>query len=327
MTNGRPMSKKDEPSWGPVVLICLALNVCGGVAVSAMTIRICQLVDVQALIFLRMMIGAAMACVMMRILRIRWVRDSHGRLARRSLFSALSAQATYFSIASLPLATSTGIMHTHPVWTAILSWFFLGARIRSASIAAIAVCLVGVLLPSWPPVAGSELGLLFGFVGAFLSSCSLIAAQSTKNFSAWQTIAHSSTCSACFALAMMLVKGNVWTTLQTLAGNVPLLMLIVIASMVGCLAQLAFVVAAQRIDAVTGSTFRLLEIPVALGVSALVLNRAEPPAFELFLGAGCILLGSAWLTLYSLPLSRKRWARRVSTQSASWSEPTIDALR
>ncbi len=76
----------------------------------------------------------------------------------------------------------------------------------------------------------------------------------------------------------------------------------------------------------TGSTFRLLEIPVALGVSSLVLNAAEPHAFELFLGAGCILLGSAWLTLYSLPLSRKRWARRVSTES-TWSEPTIDALR
>lgn len=326
MTNGRLMSKKNDHSWSPLVLVCLALNVFGGVAVSAMTIRICQLVDVQALIFLRMTIGAGMACAMMRILRIRWVRDSHGRLARRSLFSAMAAQATYFSIASLPLATSTGIMHTHPVWTAMLSWFFLGTRIRSASIAAIALCLIGVLLPSWPPTAGSELGMLFGFLGAFLSSCALIAAQSTKNFSAWQTIAHSSSCSAFFALAMMLVKGNAWTTILTLAGNAQLLILIVIASVVGCLAQLAFVVAAQRIDAVTGSTFRLLEIPVALGVSSLVLNAAEPHAFELFLGAGCILLGSAWLTLYSLPLSRKRWARRVSTES-TWSEPTIDALR
>lgn len=103
-------------------------------------------------------------------------------------------------------------------------------------------------------------------------------------------------------------------------------LLIVIAAVVGCLAHLAFVVAAQRIDAVTGSTFRWLEIRVALGAFSLVLNAAEPHAFELFLGAGCILLGSAWLTLYSLPLSRNRRARRVSTQS-TWSEPTIDALR
>lgn len=326
MTDRGSMPKKPEHGWGPAVLICLALNVLGGVAVSAMTIRICRQVDVQSLIFLRMLIGAGVAFTMMRILGIRWVRDSHGRLARRSLFSTLAAQATYFSIASLPLATSTGIMHTHPVWTALLSWFFLGTRVRSASIAAIAVCLIGVLLPSWPPTAGSEFGMLFGFLGAFLSSCSLIAAHSAKNFSAWQIIAHGSSSSAVFALVMMLVKGNAWATVMTLAGNVPLLTLIVIASTVGCLAQLAFVVAAQRIDSVTGSTFRLLEIPVALGVASLAGKASEPHAFELFIGAGCILLGSAWLTLYSLPLPPKRWARRISTER-TWSEPTIDALR
>jgi hypothetical protein len=37
-------------------------------------------------------------------------------------------------------------------------------------------------------------------------------------------------------------------------------------------------------------------------------------------------LGSAWLTLYSVPLSGKRLARRVASKRP-WLEPTIDALR
>jgi drug/metabolite transporter (DMT)-like permease len=326
MKPSRSAAKGGDGAITPWVLACLALNVVGGVAVSMLTIRVGRQVDVQSLIFLRMMIGVTMACVMMRLLRIRWVRDPHGRLARRSLFSALSAQATYISIASLPLATSTGIMHTHPVWTAVLGWFFLGVAVRAPTVAAIALCLIGALLTSWPPAAGSEFGMCCGFLGAFFSSCSLVATRSTQGFSAWQTIAHSSCCSGALALGVMLVRGEFGTTVRTLAQDGSLLLLIVIASVIGCLAQLAFVVAGQRVDAVVGSTFRLLEIPLALLVSGIVIEATEPSGFERYLGAGSILLGSAWLTLYSVPLSGKRLARRVASKRP-WLEPTIDALR
>ena len=57
-----------------------------------------------------------------------------------------------------------------------------------------------------------------------------------------------------------------------------------------------------------------------------VIEATEPSGFERYLGAGSILLGSAWLTLYSVPLSGKRLARRVASKRP-WLEPTIDALR
>jgi len=57
MTPSRSAAKGGDGAITPWVLACLALNVVGGVAVSMLTIRVGRQVDVQSLIFLRMMIG------------------------------------------------------------------------------------------------------------------------------------------------------------------------------------------------------------------------------------------------------------------------------
>jgi len=314
--------KRNSLDWMAVVY--LSLSVLGGLAVSALTIHVSKEVDVQAILLMRMAMGAVLSLVLMRHLRIPWIPDPYGMLARRSLFSTFASQATYLSIISLPLATSTSIMHTHPVWTALLGWFFIGSRIHRVAAGAICLCLLGTLLTSWDAWDVSVFGILSGLAGATLSSCSLLATQRTKAFSPFQLIAHASLVASALALSLLILRGQLVASVVKIATQSEVAIPILLGAGIGCMAQLAFVVASQRLDPVMSSTLRLLEIPLSLVLASYLYDKVHD--FESFLGAGAILLGSAWLTVYSIPLAQSRMARRRANKPIGY-EPTMDGMR
>ncbi len=303
---------------------CLAFNILGSLTVSALIIHVSKQVDVQAILLFRMGAGAAMALFLMRLYRVRWVPDTYGLLRQKTMFSVLSTQATYLSITMLPLSTSTSIIHTHPVWTALLGWFFFGMRIHRSAAGAIMLCLIGTLLTSWPSPDVSSLGILLGLTGAFMSSGSLLATQRTKAFPPLQVIAHAALASASVALVLLIVQGKLLTSIYKIFTDSGIAVPIVMGAIIGCLSQLAFVIASQRIAPVASSTLRLLEIPLSLILASVLYARDFD--FGSLLGAGAILLGSAFLTVYSIPLARTRTARRRRNQSTGM-EPTLDISR
>lgn len=305
--------------------LCILFSLVGGLAVSALSIRLSRDIDVQAIILIRMATGAAFARGLMCLSRTPWKADKRGRLVRRSILSAIATQFIYLAIVFLPLATSTCLFHTSPVWTALIGWFFIGHSIKRISIIAMSINLFGAILVSQPTLDVSSLGVGFALAGAILSSCTLLATYQLKDVSSLQLIAHSSIVSCVFAIVAILVQGKFTSAISQAISSPNVPSLLILTALIGCLAQLALVYALQRVSPVIVTTLRLLEIPMALAVS--VWMMASPLSFIAIVGAASILLGSALITIYTIPLARSRIATRVSGLSNRAEEQTMAIIR
>ncbi|BBK33793.1 drug/metabolite transporter (DMT)-like permease [Stella humosa] len=105
-------------------------------------------------------------------LMIRGGRAGLGRhnplYLRRAVVGVLGMLASFYSIAHLPLATSTALSFTAPMFTTVLAVFFLGEVVRMRRWSAIIVGFLGavvILRPGWTPLDA-------GMIAALLSAAS-----------------------------------------------------------------------------------------------------------------------------------------------------------
>lgn len=69
----------------------------------------------------------------------------------------------YYAVTTLPLAESTLIQYTHPVFTAILALIFLGERVNGATLVCIGLSILGLLLIVQPGVINGDSAQLPSF--------------------------------------------------------------------------------------------------------------------------------------------------------------------
>jgi len=108
-----------------------------------------------------------------------WGTNRKLLLARGSI-GAVALICVYYSVTTLPLAESTLLQYTHPAFTAVLALLFLKERIQLATIACIALSIVGLAVMVAPELLQSGqmvlpgLSVAAGLAGAFGSGLAYV---------------------------------------------------------------------------------------------------------------------------------------------------------
>jgi drug/metabolite transporter (DMT)-like permease len=103
----------------------------------------------------------------------------------------------FFALTLIPIAQVVAIEFTMPIWTALLAVFFLGERLGTARIAAVALGLVGVAVIVRPGLAHVDPGQLIalaaavGFAVSMILVKSLTATESTVSIIFWMLVVQS----------------------------------------------------------------------------------------------------------------------------------------
>ena len=100
----------------------------------------------------------------------------------------------FFSLTLIPLSTVFALEFTSPIWVMVLAGLFLGERLTTTRIIALAAGFAGVLLVVRPGTGGDPLGLLtaalaaIGFAGSMVATRSLTATESVLTILFWLTV-------------------------------------------------------------------------------------------------------------------------------------------
>jgi drug/metabolite transporter (DMT)-like permease len=96
-------------------------------------------------------------------------------LAARGILGGIASICFFKAIiGGVPLATSTILLYTFPIFGAIFSWILLGERLNAREMAAVFIAFVGVytiLNPGYHPLI---LGLIFALLAGFLSGITIV---------------------------------------------------------------------------------------------------------------------------------------------------------
>ncbi len=101
-------------------------------------------------------------------------------LFARGAVGTLALMCVYYAVTALPLAEATILQYVHPVFTALLAVLFLKERVQLATLACIALCLLGVFTMVYPSFDASGVGELpmlsvgIALLGAFGSSIAYV---------------------------------------------------------------------------------------------------------------------------------------------------------
>jgi drug/metabolite transporter (DMT)-like permease len=102
-------------------------------------------------------------------------RDRLRAHVRRATSGVVATFATFYAVATTPLATVLAINYTAPLFATIGAVLFLGERIRRARVAALLVGFAGMLLVLRPGMVPATWGLGAAVVSALATAFSLVA--------------------------------------------------------------------------------------------------------------------------------------------------------
>ena len=120
------------------------------------------------IIFVRAVISVALSLADIRRVRTHPLGNRRGLLLARGVAGFTALTSVFYAIIHLPIAAATMLHYMHPVCTAVLAFLFLSERPTTATLACIALSLVGLgfmvaplwlsaeptLLSVWPVLAG-----------------------------------------------------------------------------------------------------------------------------------------------------------------------------
>ena len=255
------------------------------------------------IIFVRALISVALSLIDIGRAGVHPLGHRRVLLFARGLSGFLALTGVFYALIHLSMAQATVLQYLHPVFTALLAFLFLAERPTTATLACIALSLLGLACivspywiasgatptPLWPVLAG--LGGAFGSGVAYTLVRKLVATE------------HPSVIVLYFPLVCApgtLLLGGADFMWPTVTGWWVLLG-------VGCFTQLGqlALTKAMQLDAasrVTSLSYVQIIFAAILGWLAF----GEIPTLATLLGGGLILLGaiaSAWLQPRSAPAS------------------------
>ena len=255
------------------------------------------------IIFVRALVSVVLSLIDIGRARVHPLGNRKALLFARGLSGFLALTGVFYALFHLSMAQATVLQYLHPVFTALLAFLFLAERPTTATLACIALSLLGLACmvmpywtasdatpaPLWPIIAG--LGGAFGSGVAYTLVRKLVMTE------------HPSVIVLYFPLICVpgtLLLGGADFIWPTVAGWWVLLG-------VGCFTQLGqlTLTKAMQLDAasrVTSLSYVQIIFAAILGWLAF----GEIPTQATLLGGGLILLGaivSAWLQPRSVQLS------------------------
>ena len=128
--------------------------------------------------FIRYVIGLALIAPMMRPLIHRWPGARALKLyAARGVVHGIAVMLWFYAMARIPIAEVTAIGYSAPIFVTIGAALFLGERLHTRRIAAIAIGFLGTLVILRPGFEAVSLGQLAQLTAAPLFATSFILAK------------------------------------------------------------------------------------------------------------------------------------------------------
>lgn len=211
-----------------------------------------------------------------------------GLLLARGLVGTLALMCVYYAVTTLPLAEATLLQYLHPVFTAMLAWYFLGERVHRFTLICILLSLSGLGAMLVPGLSSVDQALpWFSVVAALLGACgSAVAYILVKNLSGKED---SSVIILYFPLVALpvslLLLGD-----QLVIPDLPTLGLLLLVGVFTQVGQVGLTKALQGEAANKVVAYSYVQILFSILLGWLVF--AEIPALWTLVGGGLILLGA-----------------------------------
>lgn len=275
------------------------LSIAFMLAMGTIAVELGGRVNAQLVILSRTLIGLLAAAGLAIALRIPLPIRAGRALWTRSLLGAIGIQFTYYAFLTLPLSTSTTIFHTTPVWSALLTWFFLGTKLSKLQVAAILVCVAGVFGVYQPSIEVSGVSMVSAVLSALFAALAIISMSRMGSIPSLQIVVHSSALSAIGAFLVLISTQRLTVLSEVNKLTSSLAILLVLLGLFGCAGQLLITFACKGLSPIVSSTLRVIEIPLAMLVTAF--TRPNPFTLMELIGGGFVAIGASTLTIYSLP--------------------------
>ena len=159
-------------------VLYMATSALGFSAMAALVKLASKTLPTGEIVLARAVVTLAISYVMIRRAGLSPWGVRRGRLALRGLLGASALACYYISVAKLPLAESSVLQNTVPVFTALLAWWLLGERVGWSAAFAIGCGLAGVAIVVHPSGAAADpLGVAIGLAGATFSSFAYVTVR------------------------------------------------------------------------------------------------------------------------------------------------------
>ena len=193
----------------------------------------------------------------------------------------------FFGLGALPLAEVFAIEFTMPIWTALLASTFLGERLTTTRLIAIALGFAGILVILRPgiaiihPASIVVLGAAIGYAVSYVLTKRLVASNSPLTILFWMNIVQ-------LPIGGLLSIGNLTIPSMTLW---PWILAVGIAGLTShyCISR-----ALQLADATVVVPLEFLRLPLAAVTAWLVYEEALNP---FVLGGALFILAGNWINV------------------------------
>lgn len=210
-------------------------------------------------------------------------------LATRGIFGGIASICLYKAIiGGAPLATSTMLLYTFPIFGAIFSWILLGEKLNGKEVAAVFIAFVGIYIilnPGYQPVTPT---LVFALTSGFLSGITIVIIRVLRREENPFVIYFS----FCVFLVITCIPGAVNSLHVPRVGDVPYLLAFGVAGLLG---QIFMTYGVKYCRVATAGIVGMTEIFYAGIWGALFFH--EMISWTLAWGGGIVLASGIYLTL------------------------------
>lgn len=228
---------------------------------------------------------------------------------RRAVVGVIGMLASFYGIAHLPLATSTALSFTAPMFTTVLAVFMLGEQVRLRRWSAIIMGFVGavvILRPGWTPL---DAGMIAALISAGSSALNTIVIKQLSRTEPANAIV---TWMALYYTPFLLIPALfVWEWPEW--GLWPW---IVLMGVLGSLGHMTMTRAFRAADATVVMTFDYSRLPFAV-LLGLVFFSEQPDEYTLL---GAVIIGASGLYIAHREAKVSR-IRAATTATAAAADP------
>ncbi len=244
------------------------------------------------LVFARALVVSVLALAVIRVRGVSLHSPDTPLLILRGLFGLAALSCFYYSVVKLPLAVSTVLHFTNPLFTALIAAIFLGEALRVKALGLMLASLAGVVIVAQPvsafglPGQGYPLpALAAALAGALLSAAAYTLVRRLRRNDPMVVVFYFAAVSVVLAGPAMIpvaVRPEGWEW--------ALLLGVGVATFLG---QMFLTLGLQREPAGRAMSFSYLQIIFAGGWGYLAF--AEVPTLDTLLGAGVIVAATVVL--------------------------------
>jgi len=250
-------------------------------------------IPVLEIVAARALVSLGLSVMDVRRKGISLIGHRRGLLLSRGVVGSLALICVYYALTKLPLAEATVLQYLHPMFTAILAFWFLKERLHLSTIACVIFSFLGLLLVSRPTFLFENFGVAHSafdswavgaaVLGAFGSAVAYVLVRKLNETEDSSVIIFYFPLIALPLSLVLLGNDFVWPT----GWSWLLLLLVGVFTQIG---QIGLTKAMQTETASKATAFSYLQVVFAAVLGWLFFS--EMPDVWTFSGAALILLGA-----------------------------------